>query len=179
MAILQPEGDSMFSATLLVAASVVAQSDIKTKYDKFEDYTSYSVLLEKREDPDDSDVSYYIGLSCYHEGEERKPMPGSKEITLRIARFGPRWRYSEDHDVKMMEGRNRFDVSRTKYEKSVDDELRKRFENISIYITIAECRKRLESGKDWEIKIGLEEPLSLGQKTLNKIKAFLDYVQMK
>jgi hypothetical protein len=176
MAILPTEGDSMFSATLLVAASIVAQSDIETKYDKFDDATTYTVLLEKTRDDDDS---HFMVLACRHKGEGRKPMPGSKDISLQIAHFGPRWLYSEKHDVKMMEGRNRFVLLETDYEKSVDDKDGRAKEFIHIDMTIAEGRKRLESGKDWEIKIGDREPISLGDKTRKKIKAFLDHVQMK
>jgi hypothetical protein len=164
----------MFPTLALFAVSVLAQSGIETKYDKFRDYTAYRMDLGKTEDEDDG--GHDFSLSAHHKGEERKALGESDSVTLLVYHYGPRWLYLQQHDVIMMEGRNKFDIE-THYAHDLSIKYNEVNEFIHIQMTIGEARKRLKSGKDWEIKIGYKEPLPLGPKARRRILEFLDFVQ--
>jgi hypothetical protein len=156
-------------------AGAVSQHDIETNYDKFRDYTAYTKELQYIIGKDDGErITIY--LFATHNGEERKRLLPDDEVTLMIYRRGKRWRYLKDHEVIMMEGRNRFKIE-TDYSESMDDKNHGVNEHIHASMTIEEARKRLESGRNWEIKIGVEEPIQFARNTLKKIKEFLDYLQ--
>ncbi len=157
------------------AESALAQSDIESTYDKFNDWTAYRMQLGNIED--DGGVHRFL-INGYHDGQERKPFTDSDSVDLAIFRFGPHWRYLRDHEVIVMEGKNRF-VIEGSYSSDVDDKNGRVKEVIHIHLSISEARKRLESDKDWEIKIGVKEPIPLGSRMRKKIKEFLDYLQKK
>jgi len=156
-------------------AVAVSPHDIKTNYDKFRDYTAYTKDLQYIVGKEDGET-IKIYLFATHDGEERKRLLPGNEVTLMIYRRGKRWRYLKDHEVIMMEGRNRFKIE-AEYSESLDDKHHAVNEHIQASMTIEEARKRLESGRDWEIKIGFEDPIRFAANTRKKIEVFLDYLQ--
>jgi len=163
----------MLHTALLLAVVAVAQSEIETKYDKFDDETRYYFQLGRQFNGDE-----YRSLSLHadQKGEQRRRFSDSETITLLVYRSGRGWLYLNDHDVVVMEGRNRF-VIRTDYDSKIDEKDHKCNEYVHIEMHISEAKKRMESGKDWEIKIGVEEPFPIGPVTRKKIKEFLDFIQ--
>ncbi len=163
----------MFSAIVLATVSVLSQSGIVTKYDKFRDYTSYRMNVARAEN--DGDV-HVCSVNAYHSGEEKKALKDSDSIMLLVYHYGPRWLYLRDHDVIMMEGQTKFAIEQD-YSGEVDRKNEGVDEFIHITMSIEEAKTRLKSGKDWEIKIGLEEPRSLGRIERKKIAEFIAFVQ--
>jgi hypothetical protein len=151
----------------------VSAGEIEVKYDKFDDETSYFNPIDHQYEGKE-----YRNLSLHanHKGEKRRRFDDSETITLLVTRRGDGWLYLDDHDVIVMEGRNRF-VIETDYDNKIDSKDHKCYEYVHILMPISEARKRLASRRDWEIKIGTEQPFSLDEATRKKIAAFLDYLQ--
>jgi hypothetical protein len=156
----------------------ISQHDIKTNYDKLSDYTVYRRQLGEIQDDNDA-VSLIdavsLSVSALHRGEAGRAIPDSGHITLNVFRSSPRWRYLNDHDVIVMEGRNRFRTE-ARYIGDTSKEGDRVNEFVHIDIRVGEAKEHV-SGEDWEVKIGTEKPFHMGLATRRKIKEFLDYIQ--
>jgi hypothetical protein len=163
----------MFSAIVMTAVSLLSQSGVETKYDRFRDSTSYRMDIAKAVSDDDT---HTCSIHAHHRGEEKKALKDTDSIMLMVYHYGPRWLYLRDHDVIVMEGRTKFDI-----EQSYRGELDKKGDGVDEFIhitmSITEAKVRLKSDKDWEIKIGLEEPRSLGRIERKKIAQFIAFIQ--
>jgi hypothetical protein len=164
----------MFSAVTVVAALLVSQSDIETEYDKFYDYTDYTLKLGRVVEDEDFAGVHTFSVSATHRGKDRKAIADSDTFDLMIMRRGRTWRYLKDHKVIVMEGDNRF-VIETNYDSDVGSNAV--YEFFHIRVALEEAKNRLKSGKDWEIKIGFSDPLTLGPVARRKIGDFIHYIQ--
>jgi hypothetical protein len=160
-------------AMILLAASMTGQ--IETRYDKFRDYTTYNMDLGDLVAEDDC---IEIAISRIHKGEDRIPARDTDHVHLGIYRFGKRWRYIQHHDAIMMQGRSRFAPLRVAYSPKSDLEDGEVMESFHFHFTFEEVKSHLRDRKTpWEIKLGYEDPLSIGRETLAKIDAFIKEMQ--
>jgi hypothetical protein len=163
----------MLAATLLMTATVLGQID-KTKYDKFHDCTLHQLGLMKVEEEDN--VHDFL-LFYVHDGEGCVPASDSDMVDLAIVRSGMDWLYLKDHDVVMMQGRDRFRILETGYDNKINSKYGGFSEFIHIYLTIAEVKKHLKTRTPWEIKIGFKDPFTIDPKALAKVDAFIKAIQ--
>lgn len=160
-------------AALLLAVVVVADGKIETSYDKSHNYTLYLYHLGIIEE---GETYQSLSVSASHDGEEPKKIPDNDTLAFLVYKTGPDWKYLKNHDVIVTEGRNRLKVL-AKYESEINRKNHERVESIHFEMTLAEAKKGLESGNNWEIKIGREDPIPVGPVTRAKIKEFVEHIQ--
>src|SRR4051794_18455319 len=100
---------------LLLAASMTGQ--IETRYEKFRDYTTYTMDLGTTKG---DDSTHMFTVRYYHKGESRQPARDQDRVILNIFRYGPRWLYLQDHDAFLMQGRDRIRPEKTTYDSEFD-----------------------------------------------------------
>jgi hypothetical protein len=163
----------MLHAALLLAVVAVADDKIETSYDKSHNYTSYLYHLGIIEEGEEYQSLY---VSAIHDGEERKKIPDNDTLGFLVYKTGPDWKYLKNHNVIVMEGRNRLKIL-AKYESEINRKNHECVERIEFEMTLAEAKKGLESGHNWVIKIGNEDPIPVGRVMRAKIKEFVEYIQ--
>jgi hypothetical protein len=163
----------MLAAALLMTATVLGQID-QTTYDKFDDSTRYRTHLARVEG-EDSVHGFF--LFYHHKGEGRVPARDSGEVHLMVGRSGKDGLYLKNHDVAMMQGRERFQISETRYDNEINSKYGKVHEFIQVSLTIEEIKKHLKTRTPWEIKIGVGDPLTIDPEALAKVAAFIEAIQ--
>jgi hypothetical protein len=113
---------------------------------------------------------------CHRRGEKPQARTDSDRLLLSVAWVGRYWRYTQDHDIYLVEGKTRFRLAATLYDnaRALNGEVS---ELVTAVMTIEEAKRRLESGNDWEVKIGLDDPLTLGPKARANIERFIKTIQ--
>jgi hypothetical protein len=149
------------------------RTEIRSSYDKFDDTTSYRVHLGDFEE----DKDYFsLSIRAWHKGEGRTKFRDNQFVSFTVYRKGPKLRYLDFQDVKLMQGRNNIKTIAI-YRHEIDDEDHSGKEFFTIHAQISNLRIGLESDKDWEMKIGIDQPIPIGPAARKKIKEFLDYIQ--
>jgi hypothetical protein len=176
----------MLAATLMITATALGQA-YETKYNKFYDITVYRTDLGwvKREES-----THHI-LLCYDQlGKGRVPGRDSDAVEMLVLRSGKDWLYLKEGDVVVMQGQDRFRISGTGYgngsrnsrtgygdEINFNSKYGGGTEFIRVFTTIAEVKEHLKTWTPWKVKIGSEDPLTIGPKALAKVGVFIRAIQ--
>ena len=167
----------MYGSILVVALSLIAQVSDKPriKYDKFKDRTFISIDLMKV--PGEEGYSN-ISMNTGHAGKNPKKIDEDGWINVHIYRSGKNWRYLRDHDVAVMCGDDHIPFWKDK-EPSYDHDMDDGDCNESVGMTFSlETMKRfLAKNQDWEIKIGSQDPFSLGTRQRAKMRSFIKFLE--
>jgi hypothetical protein len=148
------------------------KSGIDTKYDKFDDYTMYSMhIWDNPYGKDDYRFSVYIT----HKGEKPRRFEDSEMIKLSYHHVGPRAKFSEDDRVMVMQGRDRLKI-KSHYSKSRDEDNGDTREVVWIEISLGEARKRVDIDENWEVKVGIESPYPFNRVCRQRLKRFIQYI---
>ena len=168
----------MYGSSLVLILTLVSQvSDKPTiKYDKFKDRTFISIDLMKLPGEEDgySNVSVHTSLK----GKNPKKIDEDGWISIHIYRSGKNWRYLRDHETAIMCGDDHIPFWHDRvpsYNHDMDDGDCN--ESVGMTFSLETMKSFLAKNRDWDIKIGSQEPFSLGTRQRAKMRAFIKYLE--
>ena len=154
----------------ILATMMTAQAPDVT-YDKFDDRTRIRLQLDAFEIEDDT---WNISMSTSYAGKEPYHFNDSHLVQMVITKTGDDWKLLKYHDLKMMVGDDRIPHSVDQFRAS---EKKYCSEQVITKIRLGDMKEFLEKGADWEIKIGIQKPFSIGEKDRARMKQFVEVLQ--
>ena len=166
----------MFSTLLLLALTTQTPapeppiSEITVKYDKFDDHTQIHLDLgEFTDDRGDFSASMYIG----HSGKTR-PAELHNDVGLLIYRYGQRWEFLNEHEIRIVCGDDRIEHNSDRYSSDMKDGDCNEY--LSTYLNRATLKRYLAKNQDIEVKLGYSKPIPFMARARDKMKTFLNYL---
>lgn len=167
----------MFGSSLVLVLSLVSQVSDKPriKYDKFKDNTYVAIDLMKV--PGEEGYSN-ISMIASQKGKNPKKFDEDGWITIHLYRSGKDWRYLRDHETAVMCGDDHIPFWNGKepsYEHDIDDGDCN--ESVGMTFSLDTMKSFLAKNQDWDIKIGSQEPFSLGARRRAKMRSFIKFLE--
>jgi hypothetical protein len=167
---------TVFSILFLLALTTQTPSPeppisaMTVTYDKFDDITLIRLGLGEFTD----DRGTFVGsMLTSHSGKVR-PEGLDSQVVLSIHRYGQRWEFLNEHQIRIVCGDDRIEHNSDHYSSNMKDG--DCHEYLGTCLNRATLKNCLAKNQDIEVRIGYSKPIPFMARARDKMKIFLEYL---